>query len=112
MIAKKKAKVHWLREGDPNTKYFFNSIKGWCNINSIQSVMLEDGSYSCGMVRVKEEFINHFRDVLNGNSNGKVKIEELGKLVLFQVSHKEALAFAKDVKDEEIKNIIFSIGLI
>lgn len=45
--------------------------------------MLEDSSYSCEMAGVKKEFINHFRVVLNGNSNGNMEIKELRKLVKF-----------------------------
>lgn len=55
--------------------------KGRHNINSIQGVMLEDASYSYEMDKVKEDFVNHFKRVLNGNSDCNMEIEEVKKLV-------------------------------
>ncbi|XP_044500219.1 uncharacterized protein LOC123221428 [Mangifera indica] len=77
----KKLKVHWLKEGDKNTNYFFKCIKGSRNINSIHGITLEDGTYMFELDKVKEKLVSHI----------------------------EALALSKDIDDDEIRSTIFSM---
>jgi hypothetical protein len=44
ILWKKKSKIHWLREGDKNTKFFHNSLIQRRNKNRIVSIRSQDGS--------------------------------------------------------------------
>ncbi|XP_044461836.1 uncharacterized protein LOC123193110 [Mangifera indica] len=79
-LARQKSKVHWLKEGDQNTKFFFKSIKDRRNRNSIYGIQRENGSLVHNMEEVKEEFVEHFKSVLNGNEHSNVDLEKLKKL--------------------------------
>ncbi|XP_044472228.1 uncharacterized protein LOC123200909 [Mangifera indica] len=66
---------------DQNTKFFFKSIKGRRNRNSIYGIQRENGTFVYGMEEVKEEFVDHFESVLNVREHSNVNLEQLKKVV-------------------------------
>lgn len=63
-LVKQKSKVHWLKKGDQNTRYFFKSINSWRNKNSIQGILLQDGSVTFGKDITNGEFVRYFKSIL------------------------------------------------
>lgn len=43
-LLKQQAKVHWLKEGDGNTGYFLNMVRGKLNRNRVRIIEDELGS--------------------------------------------------------------------
>ncbi|XP_044497603.1 uncharacterized protein LOC123219672 [Mangifera indica] len=84
-LARQKSKVHWLKEGDQNTKFFFKSIKGRRNRNSIYGIQRENGTFVHNMEEVKVEFVDHFKSVLNGKEHSNVNLEKLKRVVKFRL---------------------------
>ena len=52
-ILAQKSRVHWLAEGDQNSKFFHNSIKNRINRNKLVSLTMEDGSTSFDIPTIK-----------------------------------------------------------
>nr|GFC34709.1 RNA-directed DNA polymerase, eukaryota [Tanacetum cinerariifolium] len=55
-----KAKIKWVVEGDENTKFFHGMSNKKRNQRSIQGIMV-NGTWIDDPVKVKYEFLNHFR---------------------------------------------------
>ncbi|XP_044503432.1 uncharacterized protein LOC123224015 [Mangifera indica] len=108
-LACQKTKVHWLKEGDQNTKYFFKCIKAHRNRNYINGVCLEDGTFVSAMGDVKKEFVSYFKKVLNSLDSCNPNIEEIKRLVTFQMKPQDRETMIKDVEEDEIKSIIFAM---
>nr|GFA29690.1 hypothetical protein [Tanacetum cinerariifolium] len=60
---KQKVKIQWLDEGDKNSKYFHNVIKGRLNRNRISYIEDLNGNAFHGN-NVGEQFVKHFKNVL------------------------------------------------
>ncbi|XP_044505748.1 uncharacterized protein LOC123225703 [Mangifera indica] len=108
-LARQKSKVYWLKKGDQNTKFFFKSIKGRRNRNSIYRIQREDGSFVHNMEEVKEEFMERFKSVLNGDEYSNVNLNKLKKLVKFWLGSEENDILIKENSVEEIKETIFAM---
>lgn len=65
-----KAKLHWLKEGDENSKTFFNSIKARKSQNTINTVMREDGTWAKSPAEVSEAFITFYKGLLGSKVQG------------------------------------------
>ncbi|GKA87512.1 putative reverse transcriptase domain-containing protein [Tanacetum coccineum] len=104
---KQKAKVLWLNEGDRNSKYFHNVVKGRLNRNRISYVEDMDSNAFHGS-NMGEQFVNHFKSVL-GMCSDVSPIEDLGGLFSNTLPESEALYMIRAVSDKEIKEALFSI---
>nr|KAJ0195180.1 hypothetical protein LSAT_V11C700342460 [Lactuca sativa] len=60
---KQKAKIHSLKEGDSNSKFFHRIVKGKAHKNKIEAVMNRQGKWLEGEA-VYKEFIDYFLDFL------------------------------------------------
>ncbi|GJW24413.1 RNA-directed DNA polymerase, eukaryota, reverse transcriptase zinc-binding domain protein, partial [Tanacetum coccineum] len=104
---KQKSKVEWLDEGDKNTRYFHNVVKGRLNRNRISYVEDINGNAFHGL-GVGEQFVLHFKSVL-GMSSEVLPIADPGSLFTKFLPESEALNMIRAVSDDEIKNALFSI---
>ena len=63
--AQQRAKQHWLRQMDDNTKFFYASIKGRRMVNTIRSVKHDNGTLISNMEEVKTHTLSYFQQLLN-----------------------------------------------
>lgn len=82
--------MHWLKEGDQNSKYFFKCVNGRRNVNSIHEVHLKDDSFTFDKVLVKEEFINDFKRAFNNGYKSLVDEKIMNEIIKFWISLKLA----------------------
>ncbi|GKC44614.1 RNA-directed DNA polymerase, eukaryota, reverse transcriptase zinc-binding domain protein [Tanacetum coccineum] len=101
------AKVEWLKEGDKNSAYFHQVIKGRRHMNHIESVYVEQGKRFSGEY-VKEQFVIHSEKFLGIKGNTK-QIENFEELFLKKVYDQEAEFMCREVTYEEIKRALDSI---
>ena len=64
---KQKSRIQWLMLGDQNSNFFHKAVKARNSRNSINSIMLENGSRTENPETMKQEVVNHFRSVLGSN---------------------------------------------
>jgi hypothetical protein len=108
LFLKQKAKVDWLSEGDFNTKYFHQVVKGRLNKNRIETVMDMDGKMFFGK-QVGDQFVKHFGSVL-GQSKEVESIRDPFELFKNKISQVDAEWMVRPVLDDEIKNAMFDIS--
>lgn len=60
-IAWQQSRLHWLRKGDANSKYFHSVIQGRRHRNHLQSIVV-DGSVVEGVHPVRQVVFTHFKN--------------------------------------------------
>ena len=66
-LLKQKSRIRWLKEGDGNNRYFFNSCKGRWNSNKILSIQDDEGNSHSGQRNIASIAVSYFENLL-GNS--------------------------------------------
>ncbi|CAH1434531.1 unnamed protein product [Lactuca virosa] len=104
---KQKAKIHWLKEGDSNSKFFHRIVKGKVHKNRIEAVMNREGEWLEGEA-VYKEFVEYFQDFLGKD----VPCEEIvmpNSLFVKKLDLAQAVEMVQIVSNEEIKADLFDI---
>ncbi|XP_069152141.1 uncharacterized protein [Solanum lycopersicum] len=71
-ILQQKTQLHWLQEGDANTKYFHTVIRGKRNRMSIHKLMDESGNWIKGEEEIAKHACDYYEKIFTG-MNGKIK---------------------------------------
>ncbi|GJX66681.1 RNA-directed DNA polymerase, eukaryota, reverse transcriptase zinc-binding domain protein [Tanacetum coccineum] len=106
-LLRQKTKVEWLKDGDSNTSYFHNVIKGRVSKSRIKVIYNDLGDAFYGN-DVAKEFVSHFRNFLSTCDN-VFDIEDPGSLFTKKLEVDKAVEMIKHVSNEEIKGALFSI---
>nr|KAJ0197187.1 hypothetical protein LSAT_V11C700342420 [Lactuca sativa] len=105
---KQKAKIHWLKEGDSNSKFFHKIFKGRSHKNRIEAIMNRQGEWLEGE-DVYKEFVDYFNDFL-GSDFPCADIIQPNSLFIKKLDLADAVGMIKVVTNEEIKAALFDIG--
>ncbi|GKE06123.1 putative RNA-directed DNA polymerase, eukaryota, reverse transcriptase zinc-binding domain protein [Tanacetum coccineum] len=107
LFLRQKSKIEWLSEGDCNSKYFHNVVKGRINRGRIS--MVED---MCGIPyfgsSVGDQFDNHFQSVL-GKCSKVLPLSIPDLLFTNKLSEGDVVYMIRDISDNEIKAALFDI---
>nr|KAJ0213104.1 hypothetical protein LSAT_V11C400156970 [Lactuca sativa] len=104
---KQKAKIHWLKEGDSNSKFFHRIVKGKAHKSRIEAVMNHQREWLEGKA-VYKEFIDYFHDFL-GKEEPCEEILLPDSLFSKKLDLVDAVEMVKIVTNEEIKAALFDI---
>ena len=108
-LAKQKAKVHWLREGDQNTNFFFKTINGRRNRNRIKTLNMKDDSTTNDNQKIKDEFILFYEKLFKEDAReGNFGI--LDDLIKPAISGDQARIMTQEVTREEIEKTMFGLN--
>ncbi|GKA68671.1 RNA-directed DNA polymerase, eukaryota, reverse transcriptase zinc-binding domain protein [Tanacetum coccineum] len=107
LFLKQKSKIDWLSEGDRNSKYFHNVIKGRVNKSRISVIEDMCGNSHYGLA-VGDQFVSYFQKVL-GSSSKVLPINEPEMLFSNVLSDGDAKFMVRNVSDDEVKKAIFDI---
>nr|GFA46096.1 hypothetical protein [Tanacetum cinerariifolium] len=107
LFLRQKPKIEWLSEGDCNSKYFHNVVKGRINRGRISVVEDMNGVPHFG-VSVGEQFVNHFQSVL-GKCSKVLLISNPEFLFTNKFSEGDAAYMIRDISDDEFKAALFDI---
>nr|GFB14911.1 hypothetical protein [Tanacetum cinerariifolium] len=99
LFLRQKSKIKWLSEGDCNSKYFHNVVKGRINRGRISVVEDMNGVPHFG-VSVGEQFVNHFQSVL-GKCSKVFPINNPESLFTNKLSEGDAAYMIRDISDDE-----------
>ncbi|GJZ76220.1 RNA-directed DNA polymerase, eukaryota, reverse transcriptase zinc-binding domain protein [Tanacetum coccineum] len=107
LLMKQKSKIQWLKEGDFNSAFFHNMVKGRVIKNRIESVYDDYGNvfYNDDMAA---KFVEHFQNFF-GKCDKVYPIEDHGNLFTKKIDLVTAMELIKPVFDEEIKMALFDI---
>lgn len=68
-LLKQKSRIHWLKHGDGNNKFFFNSCKGRWNRNKILNLEDDNGVIHSTHREISEVAVNYFQSLLGDTVN-------------------------------------------
>ncbi|GJX60248.1 retrovirus-related pol polyprotein from transposon TNT 1-94 [Tanacetum coccineum] len=106
-VPNQKTKIEWLKEGDHNSTYFHNFLKGRLSRNTIISV--ED---DVGIVFYNDDvapiFVDHFESFF-GTCEETFLVEDPDGLFIKKIDVVSALYMFRDVSNDEIKAALFDI---
>nr|GEV63445.1 hypothetical protein [Tanacetum cinerariifolium] len=105
----KQKKVEWLKEGDSNSAYFHNVIKGRVSRNRIEVVYDGSGKAYYGD-NVADQFVSHFSSFLD-TCDDLLDIEDVDNLFTKKLDVESSVDLIKPITDEEIKKALFSIDV-
>ncbi|KAJ9563335.1 hypothetical protein OSB04_008495 [Centaurea solstitialis] len=108
LASRQRAKVHWLREGDSNTRFFHNAVKERKHINQVRSICNVDGVFVYDE-EVSTAFLDHLKSFLGtcDDSLDPVMPHAWFRNIL---SLQDSLTMIRPIMDCEIRDAMFQIG--
>lgn len=107
---KQKSKLHWLKVGDRNNKYFHKGVAQRVAQNTIREIQRGDGTIVHTSGDIKEEAEVFFKKFLQHKPHdyAGISVASLHELVPHcrEEDHERLI---REVKDEEIKDVLFSM---
>ncbi|KAE8724823.1 hypothetical protein F3Y22_tig00009840pilonHSYRG00015 [Hibiscus syriacus] len=106
------AKVHWLREGDLNTKFFHQRVESNKKRNTIKVLLSGSGQYLDSFDDIANELVNFFTNLI-GTTDPMVEnfpVEWLKDLLNYSLPEGAGDMLIKEVDDKEIKEALFRHG--
>ncbi|GKA98534.1 RNA-directed DNA polymerase, eukaryota, reverse transcriptase zinc-binding domain protein, partial [Tanacetum coccineum] len=107
MVLRQKTKIQWLKDGDQNSAYFHNSLKGRMFRSRIEVVYDSEGHKYEGDY-IAPKFVDHFSKFL-GTEDEVFPIEDPDSLFINKLDAQCADYMVRPVLDDEIKFAMFSI---
>ncbi|CAI9274222.1 unnamed protein product [Lactuca saligna] len=104
---KQKAKIHWLKDGDNNSKFFHKTVKGRIHKSRIEAIMNKQGEWLEGE-DVYKEFVEYFKNFL-GTDVPCGEIFQPNSLFIKKLDLIAAAEMTKIVTNDEIKVALFDI---
>lgn len=102
-----KAKIHWLKEGDHNSAYFHNVVKGRVNRNRVEAIEDMRGQSFFGS-EVGDQFVKHFESIL-GCAVGVDNIMNPETLFTKRLHSTQAEYMVREISDVEVRDAMFDI---
>lgn len=77
ILLRQKSRIHWLKHGDGNNKYFFNSCKGRWNSNKILNLEDADGAVHSSHSDISEIATSYFKILMRGTPEEQIFPEDI-----------------------------------
>lgn len=102
-IAWQQSRVHWLREGDANSKYFHSVLLGCRRRNHLHSIVV-DGTEIEGVIPVRQAVFSHFENHFKRCGSERIALHNL----TFQtLSYAEGGGLTRPFSLEEVKAAVW-----
>ncbi|KAJ9542442.1 hypothetical protein OSB04_028948 [Centaurea solstitialis] len=108
LASRQRAKVHWLREGDSNTRFFHNAVKERKHINQVRSICNVDGVFVYDD-EVSTAFLDHLKSFL-GTCDDSLDPVMPHAWFRNKLSLQDSLSMIRPIMDCEIRDAMFQIG--
>ncbi|KAL0314408.1 UNVERIFIED_CONTAM: hypothetical protein Sangu_2285200 [Sesamum angustifolium] len=103
-----KAKLHFLKMGDRNTKFFHDMVKRNAAKSSILAITKTDGTTITSAMEIGQEFVSYFTSLL-GTEVPTLPVDNAVFNWGPKLSSELALELCRVVTPEEVKQAIFSV---
>ena len=103
---KQRAKIHWLKAGDANTKAFHRYANGWKQKNRIMSLIGDDGVDYKTKEGIEKVVFDYFSDLFTASPGA---MEPVLQTVRKKVSEKHNEFLMSPVTPDEIRQAVFSM---
>lgn len=110
-LAHQKSRIQWLKLGDRNSSFFFRSVRNNNNRSRINCITLDNGERLTKPPDIHEAFVDHFSKLFGIPGNGNYKgFDRVNSLIKKKLSNNQMVSMARDVTDEEIKDVVWSLN--
>lgn len=108
---KQKSKLHWLALDDQNNSYFQKSITIRKMRNSIRQIMNTNGDVLTNGEEIKQVAGEYFQNILSHKPPDYqgMSIADIQELIQFRCTDLEREDLTREVTEEEIKKVLFSM---
>ncbi|KAL4355323.1 hypothetical protein GQ457_06G003800 [Hibiscus cannabinus] len=103
-----RARINWLQFGDKNTKFFHATTLQHRRMNSICRIKKENGEWIVEPKEMAIYFQHHFQEIYAKDMS--INFHLLEDLIPSVITEDMNEFFSKVVSEEEIKNVVFSMG--
>ncbi|KAJ0886252.1 putative RNA-directed DNA polymerase transcription factor bZIP family [Helianthus annuus] len=107
-MLKQKSRVHWLKVGDQNTKFFHKSVKNRECRNRVNVIKDLEGTEHYGD-KVGDALVKYFKGIM-GLKCGVEAISDPDSLFLIKLNKQEAEQMVVTVSRDEVKKAMFQIA--
>lgn len=107
VFLKQKSRVNWLKHGDGNNKFFFNSCKNRWNTNKILALEDPNGVVVSSHGDISNVAVNYFRELLGQHHHVAALPSDFD---VSSLSGSQASELCKPVTDVEILNALKGMG--
>lgn len=106
-----KSRILWLQKGDLNTSYFHRKARERRGTNTISRLQRQDGSWIDEQVKICEEIVNYYKNLLGSPSEQTEAIneEDLEQFLPKKVRDEDKEVLCRIPSTQEIKDAINSI---
>ncbi|GKV46541.1 hypothetical protein SLEP1_g53515 [Rubroshorea leprosula] len=98
-----KSRKMWLRDGDANTRFFHNCVKGRWRRNEINSIQV-NGKQIREVGELKEGVARYFQDLFTESNWLRPKLDGIN---FKQLSHADNESLMAEFSEDEIKNVVW-----
>ncbi|XP_019167808.1 PREDICTED: uncharacterized protein LOC109163513 [Ipomoea nil] len=103
---KQRAKEHWYKGGDLNSKFFHNSVKTRRHKNKVKRLKDGSGNWVQGEETVGQVMLSYFENLFKPD-NGDM--QEVIEIITSQVSALDNAKLLRPVSEEEVRRAVFQI---
>ncbi|XP_015064939.1 uncharacterized protein LOC107010215 [Solanum pennellii] len=107
-ILQQKTQLHWLKQGDANSKYFHAVIRGRRKKMVVHKVMDENGVWIEGEDNIAKEACDYYQKIFTGN-NEKIR-EEAIQCIPSMITQEQNTELDRMPTEEELRRIIMSMN--
>ncbi|XP_074301412.1 uncharacterized protein LOC141632799 [Silene latifolia] len=113
---RQRSKMHWIKDGDAVTRFFFNSVKHRHDRNLIMGLKKADNSWTFEKQELVGIFDNHFKDIYGVNdSYGSFRQYQETREHLFGnikslLSNDQQDYFSSSFTRKEVRTAVFQLG--
>ncbi|XP_059076915.1 uncharacterized protein LOC131876138 [Cryptomeria japonica] len=105
---KQRARIDWLKEGDKNMTFFFNSVKARRHENSIPILVNDRGEQCLSLEEMSREALQFFQSLFKEESQGETEEENLVLACIHSlVSREMNEQLLGPILMEELERIVF-----
>nr|GMD77815.1 ribonuclease H [Ipomoea batatas] len=103
---KQRAKEHWYKEGDLNSKYFHNSVRSRRRRNRISQLRRDDGVLVSSEDDMGEVMVDYFTNLFTA-SHGE--FDEVLACITSRINPLDNVALLRPVTEEEVRQAVFQM---
>ncbi|XP_069150536.1 uncharacterized protein [Solanum lycopersicum] len=107
-ILQQKTQLHWLKEGDANSKYFHAVIRGKRKRMFIHKIMDEKGGWIQGEDHIARETCDYYKNIFNGSAD-KINEEHLHCIPRL-VTKEQNSVLERIPNEEELRKVVMNMN--
>ncbi|XP_021721522.1 uncharacterized protein LOC110689101 [Chenopodium quinoa] len=106
---KQKAKLHWMKDGDVNSSYFYACIRKRRVHNNVYSIQLENGDIIQDLDKIAEAFISFYKELLGTGGTPSRQVHQAVIDVGPIVNDEQHLSICRVFIEDDVRNVVWKI---